>query len=435
MPDYLKTNIYGAYIYRSLLSKSYYWSGEEIAEYQLSRFGDIVRIARGNVQAYDEWFPASDGSSPTGYDALVRFPVIAKTDVKKNLRAFINRRTNPDKLIEEHTSGSTGNPLQLYLTPKQKAFEVGYILRHYKRAGYRMFDRIAVFRSYIPPNDRAPLTKYFRVHNELRFSVYHLTPSNIRKYIETLKDFRPKFIRGYPTSIYIVAREMLRNKESVPPPNAIFCSSEMLTSQMKETIQRAFNAPAYNWYGSNERVITASQCRERGSLHVHEEAGILEVVNEKGQSSLNSDIDSGELVSTGIINAAMPLIRYRLGDRAVIDRKPCKCGFNGLSIKELIGRNDDIITTTSSKSIPPVRFYTLFEKHPGVKQFQIIQTSRRKISVLLVKESPIDETSLLSQLGYFVGDDVQMDLMYVDFIQPEKSGKTRLIKVEDGLSD
>jgi phenylacetate-CoA ligase len=258
-----------------------------------------------------------------------------------------------------------------------------------------------------------------------------MTPDNLDHYVKEYNAFKPKFIRGYPSSIYIVANHILQNNISVHKPLGVFCSSEVLTPQFKSVIEKAFGAPAINWYGSNERAITASQCEYRNGLHVHEEAGILEVVNEKGESSItNRAVTEGEIVVTGVVNAAMPLIRYRLGDYGILETEPCSCGFQGTTLKEIVGRTDDIIVTPAGKSVPPVRFYTLFEKFPSVNGFQIVQQKDvQHIAVNIISKTKVDEAKLLEALSYFVGNDVNFTINYVEEIKAEASGKRKLIKV------
>lgn len=425
MADQILTNIWGTYLERSFLRKSYQWSPVSIATYQTDRLKQILASARklkgySYLGAFKEANQLSD---------LTRIPLLDKQVIKSSPPDFVH--INSKWLVEDHTSGSTGNPLTIYLTQKQKALEFAYVLRFYRRFGYRLGDRIVAFRSYIPPSDHAPKWNFVKRRNELLFSVYHMTPDNLRQYIEEFNRFRPKFVRGYPTSIYIVALFAIQNKIEIASPKALFCSSEVLTDEQRQVIERAFGAPAVNWYGSNERAITASQCQYLTNLHVHEEAGILEVVDQDGKSSLeNLNITEGEIVVTGLINDAMPLVRYKLGDAGVISREKCKCGFNGTSLVKISGRTDDIIVTPAGKSVPPVRFYTLFEKHTNVTMFQIVQQAdQTTIDVNLVTSGEVDNERLLTELNYFLGEGNIVTLHFVNDIVPEKSGKRKHIKV------
>ena len=58
----------------------------------------------------------------------------------------------------------------------------------------------------------------------------------------------------------------------------------------------------------------------------------------------------GEIVATGLLNDAMPLIRYRVGDYAAwaVNEK-CPCGNSNPVIKNLEGRLDDYLLTSDGR--------------------------------------------------------------------------------------
>ena len=57
----------------------------------------------------------------------------------------------------------------------------------------------------------------------------------------------------------------------------------------------------------------AMECPQ-GRIHVIPAAGILEILREDGSPCSAGEV--GEIVVTGLLNDAMPLIRYRVGDYA-----------------------------------------------------------------------------------------------------------------------
>jgi phenylacetate-CoA ligase len=134
------------------------------------------------------------------------------------------------------------------------------------------------------------------------------------------------------------------------------------------------------------------------------------------------------MVGTGLINHAMPLIRYDLGDLALPAKQPCGCGRGLPCIAGVVGRVNDTIVTGEQKHIPSVRFYTLFETHDKVRQFQVVQTEPNAVVVRIVPARTFDgaETDeLRGKLARFLGATVRIDFELVDHIQPEPSGKIR----------
>ena len=67
----------------------------------------------------------------------------------------------------------------------------------------------------------------------------------------------------------------------------------------------------------------------------------------------------------------MPILRYDTGDLAIVEDDKCKCDRNGIVIKNIIGRQDQLIRTPICHDIPSVNLYTMFEHYLEIIQWQI----------------------------------------------------------------
>ena len=63
----------------------------------------------------------------------------------------------------------------------------------------------------------------------------------------------------------------------------------------------------------------------RDGLHVMEDHFLVEVIDPDTGARVPDGTD-GELVFTTLTKEAMPLLRYRTGDIASLNREPCACG-------------------------------------------------------------------------------------------------------------
>lgn len=425
-PDVLQRYASGYWAYVRELRRSQWRSADEVRARQLQKLQRLLREAAAHVPYYRTLFQ-NLGATPDDFrelSDLARLPVLDKQTVRERGADLINPRHNPRRVFEDHTSGSTGEPLRFLLTFEQKSYEMAYSIRFWRWAGYRTGARIAAFRSYIPATERDPLWKYNRKQRTLFFSVYDMTPPNLRGYIEAFNRFRPQFVRGYPSSIYVFAQFALAEGLPLHTPAAVLTASETLAPEMRAVIERALNCRVFDWWGSNERVVTACQCERRDLYHVNAEGGLLELVPERDATGATIH----RMIGTGLINHAMPLIRYDLGDLAVPALTPCPCGRGLPVIARVLGRRDDLIITGEQKFVPPVRFYTLFEIHKEVRQFQVVQTDPNAVTVRLVCPRPLTDAELQQlriKLTRFLGDTVRVDFEFVNEIKPEPSGKIR----------
>jgi hypothetical protein len=124
-----------------------------------------------------------------------------------------------------------------------------------------------------------------------------------------------------------------------------------------------------------EIVADAGEC-PAGTLHLWPEVGWVEVL-ESAQP-----IDSGaprELVCTGLLNADMPLIRYRAGDSGVLPvvDEVCSCRRTLATLASIEGRADDLLFTLDGGRIG--RLDPSFKTQLPVREAQIIQETLGKI--------------------------------------------------------
>jgi len=425
-PALLSRYLHGGWVYLRELRRTQWISADELQAVQLRRLRTLLRDAAANVPYYQALFQKL-GAIPDDFrelSDLSRLPLLEKQQVRENPDQFLNRRFDRNRLIEDHTSGSTGEPLRFLLTVEQKAYEMAYSIRFWRWAGYRTGARIAAFRHYIPRRQTDPLWQHDKRTRTLFFSVYDMKPANLRAYVEEFNRFQPEFVRGYPSSIYIFAQFAAGEGLPLHAPRAVLSSSETLSPEMRAVIERVLQCPVYDWWGANERVVTACQCERRGPLHVNAEGGILELA-----PTMDNSGDSGHrMIGTGLINHAMPLIRYDLGDLAIPGGKPCGCGRGLPCVERILGRVNDTLVTGEQKYIPSVRFYTLFETHDQVRQFQVVQTAPNAVVVRIVparKFNGTETNELRGKLARFLGDAVKIDFELVDQIKPEPSGKIR----------
>lgn len=213
--------------------------------------------------------------------------------------------------------------------------------------------------------------------NQLYLSSYHLAPSLIPAYLDALVKYRIKYILGYPSAIHALAQEALKLGRTDLELDIVIANAEPLYDYQRATISNAFGCPVRETYGMAEIVAAASEC-EHGSLHQWPDTGIIEL------GTGDSD-DSSELICTGLVNADMPLIRYRVGDSGKLRDKACACGRSLPLIDKIEGRSDDLLYTLDGRRIG--RLDPVFKGNLPVREAQIIQES---LSTLKVRYVPAE---------------------------------------------
>jgi len=129
----------------------------------------------------------------------------------------------------------------------------------------------------------------------------------------------------------------------------------------------------------------------------------------------------------------MPLIRYVTGDVAIPlpEDDKCPCGRGGRLVESVTGRVEDYVVTPEGKYVG--RMDHIFKGVKNVKEAQIVQPSREKIIVRVVKDSAygkVDEEALLRNSRERLGNKIKIDFDYVEQIERTKTGKFRFIVSE-----
>jgi phenylacetate-CoA ligase len=177
------------------------------------------------------------------------------------------------------------------------------------------------------------------------------------------------------------------------PAKAIFTSSESLLSWQRRQIEETLGVPVYDRYGCAEFCVSFTVCPE-GRYHLDSEFSIVEIepLVETAESV------QGPLLCTGLMNHAMPFIRYRVGDVATIAKTPCACGHPSLSALAIDGRSEDFVLTRDGVRLG--RMDHLFKDMHAVHESQILQDRPGRIKIRIVRTaeySTADEHQLLHE--------------------------------------
>ena len=135
------------------------------------------------------------------------------------------------------------------------------------------------------------------------------------------------------------------------------------------------------------------------SLHIADESYLAQVL----EPNSDIEVDEGELVLTPMDRLAMPLIRYRTGDRVKVYRQPCPCGRPLLSLAGgILGRLDDMLIIRGN-NIHPEAIENWLWSQPEIKEFRIevkesSGLSKLKLVIDTIEKSGKDRDTILDRL-------------------------------------
>lgn len=157
-----------------------------------------------------------------------------------------------------------------------------------------------------------------------------------RETIQWMKRFEPNIIFTSPSYMAALTREADREGYR-PDIEKILTGGELLTEEHKIYFNEYWGAEVYDTYASTEigtgHSITLPGC---SAFHFND----LHLMTEIIDPATGTPADEGELVFTTLRREAMPLLRYRSGDRA--RWAECCCGLP-LTAAKITGRLDDMM--------------------------------------------------------------------------------------------
>jgi phenylacetate-CoA ligase len=253
-----------------------------------------------------------------------------------------------------------------------------------------------------------------------------MSDANLGHYVKAFNEFKPKFLKGYPSGLFVFADYIKRKGVFIHRLDAIFSASETIHDEQKRLLEEVFQCKVFQWYGQVETTVNIQEC-EYHKLHIKEEYGYLELLNDKGEDAKPGEI--ANVIGTGWGNAAFPLIRYDTGDNMILaENQHCQCGRNGRIIDRIVGRDEDIIVTPDGKKIGRLDF--VFKPIDTVIESQIIQETINKVIVKVVPSSEYskeDSLKIIRKLKDYSGTDINIVIEKVDKIERNPNGKIRYV--------
>lgn len=111
------------------------------------------------------------------------------------------------------------------------------------------------------------------------------------------------------------------------PISTIYVITTEIDAQHHAELAAQFNAAIIEIYSVPELIGPgiAGTCSAQNGLHIHEDYFYPEIIDPITGTGM-AEHETGELVLTTLGKEAMPVLRYRTGLIAALDRTPCTCG-------------------------------------------------------------------------------------------------------------
>jgi phenylacetate-CoA ligase len=421
--------VHGYWLAKRRLPVMQRWSREERQAWILARLRQTLIQANEGIPFYRERFREAGFDPNRHFDKvedLARAPILTKEEVRAHHERMVDRRFAWSSVVA-NTSGTTGQPMTMRLGEYYIAFDYACMFRHWAKGGYRFRDRYAAVRSYVPDTPDRPLWKFVWPENTLYMSAYHLKPSNAEAYVGALLKFRPHYLRGYVSSLHIVAEFAYPYRDQFDFVRGLYTASETLSDHERATIERTFGKKLWDWYGMTEPAVVITERADHDGMEVNWEYGVPEFVEAPGLAQ-----DERRLFATSLHNPVMPFIRYETRDLARLDGRMDEAGIYP-RVRSMSGRKDDCLLTPSGARLPSLNFYSLLQTHADVLRFQFVQPDLHHVTMKVslrpgTRDVPKLTAAIAAEVRKRLGPELELTLEVTDRFLTSADGKTPTFK-------
>ena len=407
---------------------------DEVEALQRRKLADLLTFVNRNVPYYRTLFAESQvpADGEKAVEEFHRIPELTKKIIRAQPDALVSEDLEGNYLIPNSTSGSTGEAIRFFTDKKSRARRKAAGQRGDTWAGWRIGERaVSLWGAPLDVASASSLRGKLRdlVRGHRFFSSFDLSEPTMDRYIDVMRRFRPLLFVSYPGPLETFALHCRKRGARFPSLRSIVSSAETLWPHQRKLVEEVFGVDVYDRYGSREFAHIAGECSEHDGLHISADRLFLEIVDDKGRHCAPGE--TGRMLVTDLDNYGMPLIRYDIGDRAIVaERRACACGRGFPRIQSVEGRTLEIVVTPDGRQIGGTFWTLLLRSRPGFDQFQVIQDRIEKVNIRYVRNAEFESDVLeyfSAKIREYCGNEFGVDFEETESIDLTRSGKQRII--------
>lgn len=256
----------------------------------------------------------------------------------------------------------------------------------------------------------------------------------LSKTVAELNEWQPDVLISYASMAGVLAEEQLAHRLRIQP-SIVYVASEVLTSQTKSLVKKAWGDEPYNQYAATETAGIAAEHKSCRRMHFFEDLVIPEIVDEQYRPVPPGEYGAKVLVTT-LFSRTQPLIRYELNDSIRVSTEPHDCGLPFTVLDSVQGRVEDSLILPSLSGgnvvIRPLVINRIMDIVP-VSGWQLTQQEDSGLVLLLsgARNGLTDQAlgdQIRSSLAQEGAQTPYVRIQHVPEIPKTASGKAPLIK-------
>jgi phenylacetate-CoA ligase len=411
---------------------------EEIRHVQTRRLRRMVRHAYLTVPYYRDTMRRL-GLKPEDFrsvDDLGQLPVIEREHLLADPAYFVSTSRPLSEYVPLRTGGTSGIRNTIY-------WDKGGILEnaaHAERERCMLYARVGRRFGYRETNLASALNTAPELQNLLKSRAVLPGRLQIRRQfldvsepparnLALLNEFRPDIINGFGSYLGMLFAHIADTDAAFHRPHAVTYNSDALPDSIRRLILEKFRLPLFSTYEAHEGFKIGFECDANRGLHLNMDLYPVRIVDAAGRDLPPGQC--GEVLVSNLVNRGTVLFNCRLNDLAMFLPDPCPCGRTLPMLSLPQGRSDDFIELPGGGILHPQRVRLIFAADDNIWQYQVLQEEASAFVVKMVVSPRGDRAGITRKItrGFAeaLGQEVRLDLAFVEEIERTASGKLRAI--------
>ena len=354
-------------------------------------------------------------------DDLSKLPLLTKDE----LRAWMNEEAKNPKYgnwFHDTTSGSSGVPLMLLVSPREKAFNMANWFRVMMVAGYNPFLGKTMSRksAHSITGGSDTFLQHFGILRRGFVSQYDPEPEMVKQ----INAYKPDFLYMNKSEFMRLCLYCKQNNVTLAKPRFYCPTGEKIDDTARKLFREILGPGIIDSYGTAETGAAMVRLFDSDEYVVHNDSFVVNIYDED-----NKPAKEGNIVVTPLYKTDLPLINYAIGDRGTCVMR------NGVRfITSVQGRMNDFSRYETGEVTTFFEIAPIIAHCEDVFQIRFIQEDWHRIHIQCVQNKEISdkpaaqvERELTEKLNAKFKHPFEIEYEWMDSIPPDKNGKLRMI--------
>ena len=414
--------------YLLTLRRSLEGDSEKIKADQNRRIYKLMKRAY-RIPIYRKKFEQS-GTTPSDYHSaedLVKFPTLTKPELREWMQKEWD--SHPEKQKDFSiitTSGSTGIPLKVLYTQKERACSDANWIRVLVSAGYRpLKGRMYSFmgnHSTERPHDRDSIIQIFRLMQRKVVSEDNAVGDGLGDLIRDINEYKPDLLCLRRNVLIRLIQYAEEHGIRLHKPELYVPIGETVDAVSRRTLARGLGDGLIDTYGLNELGSFIYGFPGKPYRVVANDIAVANVYNDRNELA-----EDGRIIVTSLYKRTYPVINYETND---LGKSFIKDGIRFFT--DITGRANDFVKHENGPDSSGFDLILIANKVAGISQFRFVEESYHDLLVELVAD-PFSKTvskeevekDLISRISERFGDEFSIRIEWLDELPPDETGKLR----------